>query len=387
MTRLPPVLHSTIQFVIRSINPWFRAGLLLSVLFLSACASHGPAQKTASAFDATSTTSANSAQTPPAYMFAAQWDQLPGWQDDSLTGVSEAFAQSCQKLIRQALWRSVCEQAPALKSQSAAFIRDFFQKNFTPFRLSKASGPSSGLITGYYVPVLRGSRHASGPYRYALYHWPAQWKARHAVYPKRETLLDSGNLRGSELIYVEDPIEAFFAEVQGSVQILLDNGEIVRLGFDGSNGQPYHSIGRWLIEKRGLTLSQVSKQGIQAWAASHPDQIASLINANPRMIFFKEMSPGAHKQGPVGALGVALTSERSIAVDPQFIPLGVPVFLNAMESTGKPLQRLVFAQDTGAAIKGMVRADYYFGLGNLAGERAGRMHSSGIMWVLWPNSH
>jgi membrane-bound lytic murein transglycosylase A len=202
----------------------------------------------------------------------------------------------------------------------------------------------------------------------------------------------SAALSGDELVYVDDPIEAFFLQVQGSGRITLDDGSVMRVGYGGTNNQPYTSIGRWLIDQGELTPARATMQGIKAWARAHPTRVDALLDVNPRFVFFKEMPSGegaldGGADGPVGALGVPLTPERSIAVDPSSIPLGTPVFLQTTRPlTNTPMSRLVFAQDVGSAIKGGVRADYFWGLGDDAGDLAGKMKQGGRMWLLLPNT-
>jgi membrane-bound lytic murein transglycosylase A len=199
-------------------------------------------------------------------------------------------------------------------------------------------------------------------------------------------------LNGNELLWVDDPIEAFFLQVQGSGRIAMEDGSVMRVGFGGTNNQPYRSIGRWLLDHGELAPSQATMQGIKAWARANPSRVNALLDTNPRFVFFREMPSNENTadggaDGPIGALGVPLTPERSIAVDPSSIPLGTPVFLQTTRPmTNTPLNRLVFAQDTGTAIKGGVRADYFWGLGDEAGDLAGKMKQDGRMWLLFPNS-
>jgi membrane-bound lytic murein transglycosylase A len=191
-------------------------------------------------------------------------------------------------------------------------------------------------------------------------------------------------------VYVDDPLEAFFLQVQGSGRIRLDDGTIMRVGVSGTNGQPYRSIGLWLIDQHQLQPGQASMQSIKNWARLHPQQIDTLLDANPRFVFFKEIpddnrSAASGMRGPIGAFGVPLTPQRSIAVDPAFIPLGSAVFLSTTwPNTTQPLARLVFAQDIGSAVKGRVRADFFWGFGDAAGELAGKMKQAGQMWLLLP---
>ena len=202
-------------------------------------------------------------------------------------------------------------------------------------------------------------------------------------YTRGELAANPAPLQGKALVYLADPIEAFFAQVQGSARITLEDGRQMRLGFADSNGHPYKSIGRALIDRGELRADAASMQGIQAWARAHPQQLPELLAQNPSYVFFRELpDTGA---GPTGSLGVALTPERSIAVDPKFIPMGAPVFIATTEPlSDKPWRHLVLAQDTGSAIRGAVRADVFWGSGARAGETAGRMKQTGEMFVLLP---
>ena len=190
---------------------------------------------------------------------------------------------------------------------------------------------------------------------------------------------------------MDDAVDLFFLQIQGSGRVRLPTGELVRVAYADQNGQPYKSIGRYLVEQGELKLEQASMQGIKAWGAANPEKLEALLNRNPSYVFFRE-TQGADAgkdgtSGPAGALGVALTPERSIAVDPRHIPLGAPVFIaTTWPDSMLPLTRLVLAQDTGGAIRGAVRADYFWGFGEAAGAQAGRMRQSAKMWVLLPRN-
>jgi membrane-bound lytic murein transglycosylase A len=205
-------------------------------------------------------------------------------------------------------------------------------------------------------------------------------------YFTRSELDTQASLAGTELLWVDSPIEAFFLQVQGSGRVFLtDANETVRLAYADQNGHPYRSIGRYLVDRGELMMEQASMQGIQAWAASNPRRLKELLDANPSYVFFKEETISDPSIGPKGALGVPLTAQRSIAIDPQFTPLGAPVFLSTtLPNSTTPLRRLMLAQDTGGAIRNPVRADFFWGFGKDAGELAGKMKQSVQMWVLLP---
>lgn len=355
--------------------------VLLAVL-LASCA--GPRRETPLASGGAGAPFA----TPQGRLSAVAWPEVDGWQDDTLLGVTAALRQNCSRLGNQRQWQRVCREANSLDDLDTEGTRRFFETHFTPFQLANADGSVTGLVTGYYEPLLHGSRERRAPYLYALYRWPSRY-ARGATLPERASLMRSGVLDGSELVYVDDPIEAFFLQVQGSGRIVLDDGEVMRVGFGGTNNRPYRSIGRWLLDHRELGPAQATMQGIKAWAQANPARTEALLDVNPRFVFFREMPANGEgdeeASGPVGALGVPLTPQRSIAVDPSAISLGVPVFLSTTRPlSGQPLNRLVFAQDTGTAIRGSVRADFFWGLGDEAGDQAGKMKQSGRMWLLLP---
>ena len=283
--------------------------------------------------------------------------------------------------------------------------RNFFEAQFLPFRVQQADGSSSGLITGYYVPDLKGSRTRSERYRWPLYGVPDDLLVidLRSVYPElgdyrlrgrlegrrvvpyySRAEIDAGKLpEGKELFWVEDPVELFFLQIQGSGRIELEDGTQVMVNYADQNGYPYRSIGKLLLDRGAMTRDQMSMQNIQAWARKNPDQVGALLAENPSYVFFRELPADVTR--PFGALGVQLTAERSLAVDPHAIPLGAPVFLSTTWPGGDtPLNRLLVAQDTGGAIKGRVRADFYWGIGDEAGALAGRMKQPGRLWVLLP---
>jgi len=334
---------------------------------------------------------------------------MPGWDKDAIHEAWPAFMSSCSTLIRRNEWRAVCTAAHQVNGGDDDAMRAFFEANFTPYKVFNADGSDIGLVTGYYEPLLRGARKRGGVYQTPLYRAPDDLLTIElaSVYPdlkgmrlrgrvvgnkvvpyfSRAELIQSGALTGKELVWVDDPVEAFFLQVQGSGRVYLsDTQETVRLAYADQNGYPYKSIGRYLVDKGEMTLSQASAQGIKAWAIANPSRQNELLDANPSYVFFKEEKISDPSKGPKGALGVPLTGLRSIAVDAQHIPLGAPVFLATTQpNSDVPLQRLVLAQDTGGAIRGAVRADYFWGFGNEAGDKAGAMKQRGMMWVLLPN--
>jgi membrane-bound lytic murein transglycosylase A len=349
------------------------------------------------------------APTPPAKaeFIPARFADLPGWERDDLRAAWPAFMLSCSKLANGADWKEPCAIAKTVDANSQAAIRLFFESFFDPHQVVAPDGSNSGLITGYYEPLLRGSRKKGGPYQTPLYKVPddmviidigsvypelankrvrGRLKGKRVVpYPAREEISCSG-LPGNELIWVDDAVEAFFLEVQGSGRVQLPDGETVRVAYADQNGRPYQSIGKWLVQKGELTTEQATAQGIKAWIDGHPTRQQELFNANPSYVFFKEEKLPDPKVGPKGTLNVPLTPQRSVAIDRSQLPLGAPVYLNTTlpGDDELPLQRLMLAQDTGGAIKGAIRLDLFFGFGSEAADFAGRMKQRGSIWVLLP---
>jgi len=301
----------------------------------------------------------------------------------------------------------VCEAARGLGERpGASAVRSFFESRFTPWRVSNPDGTKEGLITGYYEPLITGSRHKGGAYAWPVLGVPddllsidlgevlpdlkgqrlrGRLVGRKVVpyYSRAELARMADKLAAKAILYADDAVELFFLQVQGSGRVKLPDGNIVRIAYADTNGHPYQSIGRWLADKGELRLEQASMDGIKNWARANPGRLQEMLNANPSYVFFREVPNTAG--GPVGALGQPLTDGRSLAVDPRSIPLGAPVFLATTQpNTSQPLRRLMLAQDTGTAIKGGVRGDFYWGFGAEAGAQAGRMRQKGEMWVLYP---
>ena len=345
----------------------------------------------------------------PAELFRpVNFDALPGWGKDDLREAWPAFMVSCNVLVKKPDWREPCAVARDVNAKDEKAVRTFFEAFFVPNQVVNPDGSGAGLITGYYEPLLRGARKRGGPYQIPLHRVPSDLLSidLSSVYPELKTMrlrgrltgnkvvpyftraemMQSNTLSGKELLWVDDAIEAFFLQVQGSGRVqLADTQETVRVAYADQNGFPYKSIGRYLVDKGEMTLEQASAQSIKAWYIAHPERRDELLNANPSYVFFKEEKIADPAKGPKGSLGVPLTPQRSIAVDTQFIPLGVPVFLATTQpGSDIPLQRLVMAQDTGGAIRSPVQADFFWGFGGDAPEKAGKMKQRGMMWVLLP---
>ena len=332
------------------------------------------------------------------------WRALPGWQDDDPMALLQTFVAGCQSLKYRSGWQEVCNKAVEIHTPTAA--RSFFENDFQPWALLNDDGSEDGLITGYYVPDLNGSRQSSSQYPYPVYARPDDLLVidLSSVYPElgdyrlrgriegqrvvpywNRAEIDGFNqpLHGHELCWVGDPVELFFLQIQGSGRINLDDGTQIMVNYADQNGHPYQSIGALLLERGEMTRDQMSMQNIAAWGRQHPSLVQDLLNENSSYVFFRELDEGV--TSPPGALGISLTGERSLAVDPRYIPLGAPVYVaTRWPDRDEPLQRAMVAQDTGGAIKGRVRADFFWGVGDDAAEMAGRMKYPGRLWLLLP---
>src|SRR5262249_7337792 len=278
----------------------------------------------------------------------------------------------------------------------------------TPFQVLNADGTEEGLITGYYEPLLRGSRKPGARYRFPVFGVPddllvidlaelypelkgmrlrGRVEGRRVVPYFDRAQIEQGRagVSGKEIAWVDDPVDLFFLQIQGSRRIALDSGVTIRVGYAEQNGHPYRSIGRVLVDRGELSLEKTSMQGIKEWARANPERLTELLNQNGSYVFFRELP--ADTPGPPGALGVPLTARRSLAVDARFVPLGAPVYIaTTWPLSNRPLNQLMLAQDTGGAIRGAVRADFFWGFGEEAAREAGRMKQPLRMWVLLPNS-
>ena len=319
---------------------------------------------------------------------------LPGWSRAQLEPSLRAFVAGCARFKR------VCELAKSLPAGDEQAARRFFEAEFIPYAVVSTVSGESGLVTGYYEPIIEGSRTPTALHRFPIYGVPPDLVV--VDLPEAKQLRLRGRLEGRRVIpyysrgeidarsdfpapviaWSADPVELFFLQIQGSGQVRLETGEHIRVGYADQNGHPYRSLGRHLVERGELVLEQASMQGIKAWAAANPDKLRDALNQNPSYVFFRELPP---TEGPIGALNVPLHAERSLAVDRRYVPLGTPVYLaTTYPLSEEPLERLMAAHDTGGAIRGVVRADFYWGTGPDAGAQAGRMRQQGRLWLLWP---
>jgi membrane-bound lytic murein transglycosylase A len=355
---------------------------------------------------------------PPTYR-AVDWSALPGWADDAIAEAWVAYLVGCAALIAplapsRDVWQAPCGAAAMLATPDAPSVRAHFEQHFIPYAIIAADGRDTGLVTGYYEPLLAGSRTRTAQFPVALFAPPddlltidltplypdlkdrrlrGRVEGRRVVPYWSRADIDAGRapLDGKALVYVDDPVEAFFLQIQGSGRVQLADGSVIRVGYADQNGHPFRSVARVLIDRGEISADRASMQGIKAWARANPAKLPALLEENPSYVFFREVapfppgSPESAIDGPIGSLGVPLAAGRTIAVDTRSVPLGAPVWLATTRPLStQPLDRLVLAQDTGGAIRGAVRADFFWGFGAEAGREAGRMRQDGRMWLLWP---
>lgn len=359
---------------------------------------------------------------PPAQvvLVPVDFDALPGWSEDRVSEALPALHRSCARLLPRddatsvgpdglagsvADWRPVCETLMGLGQSDDDTARAALESLFRPFEVRNNDDPD-GVFTGYYEAELRGALTQDSVNRWPLYKRPTDllWADlgdfradlsgerilgrveddRLVPYHARSAI-DAGALgdNGEVLLWVDDPVDAFFLHIQGSGRVILPDGQVTRVGYAGSNGHPYTGIGRVMLDEGLLPPGGGSAQGIVAWLKANPDQAPDIMARNARYIFFQEITG----EGPIGAQGVALTAGRSLAIDPSFLPLGAPLWLDTTwPGTDRPLRRLMVAQDTGSAIKGPVRGDFYWGSGAAALAEAGRMKQAGHYYLLLPQA-
>jgi membrane-bound lytic murein transglycosylase A len=340
----------------------------------------------------------------------ARFADLLGWQTDVQAAALGALIRSCRPMEKRGVpgfgsaadWRAICTEARNIPTGNNNAARRFFERNFEPRAVRGPSG-RTGLITGYYEPELRGARKRTKRFNVPLHLRPGDLVSvnlgrfdknlkgkriagrvvKGSLVPYHDRArIERGALRGSklELVWVDSAADAFFLHIQGSGRIRLRDGSIMRVGYAGTNGHPYTAIGRELIRRGEVSRKKMSMQAIRTWLAAHPAKGAALMRTNKSYVFFRRLTG----PGPLGAQGVALTSERSLAVDRRLLPLGLPVWLETKRPDGAPFRRLMVAQDTGGAIRGAVRADVFWGPGAGAADMAGRMKSDGRYWFLVP---
>ncbi|WP_282078531.1 murein transglycosylase A [Epibacterium ulvae] len=306
----------------------------------------------------------------------ASFDQLDGWAQDDHEKALGAFLETCRDL-KASDWQSLCALA---QQQSPSAARSFFELFFRPVLIEDGK---QALFTGYFEPELRGSRYRGGRYQYPVYKMPAEAR-RAGTWLTRRQILTSGVMegRGLEIAWVDDPVELFFLQIQGSGRIRLPDGRVIRVGYGGANGHNYRSIGQELVRRGIYNAHQVSAQVIQNWVKRNPAAGRELLFHNPTYVFFREVTGVKSSKGPLGAMNRSITAMRSVAIDPAYTPLGAPVWVE--KDGARHVRQLMIAQDTGSAIKGAQRADIFIGTGNQAGQEAGKLRDPGRMFVLLP---
>lgn len=350
----------------------------------------------------------------------ASFSELPGWQTDNQSVAWEAFIKTCSALNKPLPsglktlverpanfdMKSVCGRLN--KNATSDQVRAFWEENFVPYSVFDA-GKAEGLFTGYFEIALKASPYKTAQFPVPIYEKPkdllvaslgdfdasmqgqAIWgkpdmaKQQFTPYPTRAEI-EAGYLSGQglELYWVESIADKLFLQIQGSGQLTLPDGTVRRVGYAGKNGHPYGSIGKELVARGELTLPQASMSGIRKWMHDNPQKVPDILKANPSYIFFRKIEGD---DGPIGAAGVALTPERSLAADLRYIPIGAPVWLSAEHpKQTKRLERMMVVQDTGSAITGPVRGDFFWGSGDGAGDMAGAMRSTGRYYLLLPKT-
>jgi peptidoglycan lytic transglycosylase A len=302
------------------------------------------------------------------------FSSLEGWAQDDHAAALKVFRNTCRDM-NDPDWRALCAFAADDPDPRA-----FFELFFRPVMIEDGE-PT--LFTGYFEPELTGSLQPSARFQHPVYAMPLEAQLSRPWLTRREILEDRAiDGQGLEIAWVDDPVELFFLQIQGSGRIKLPSGRTIRVGYSGSNGHEYRSIGAELVRRGIYAAHQVSAQVIKNWVKRNPFEGRELLYHNPSYVFFREVSEVPADRGPLGAMNRSITTMRSIAVDPAYVPLGAPVWI---EKDGKePLRRLMIAQDTGSAIKGAQRADVFFGTGHKAGLKAGKLRDPGRMMVLMP---
>jgi membrane-bound lytic murein transglycosylase A len=331
----------------------------------------------------------------------ASYAQIDGWEEDSPAEALPAFLKSCDKFSKRSDtaklhatgvggtysdWREVCDKAISLQTtteQDPTIVKQFFEENFQPY-LATNNGNPEGRFTGYFEIDLRGSLTKTEKYKYPIYKLPCKIEKGNPYYCRADIVNGVIAGKGFELAWVDDPVEDFFLHIQGSGRIHLEDGSVLRVGYDGQNGHPYTPIGRVLIERGYIEKEKMSAQAIKKWLRANPEKTNEILNTNPSYVFFRILK----EEGPIGAQGVPLTPYRSLAVDKRFVPYGTPIFINAAltgtEIPNQPFKKLLIAQDTGGAIKGPVRGDLFFGNGQEAEHLAGYQNNLGHYFILLP---
>jgi membrane-bound lytic murein transglycosylase A len=334
---------------------------------------------------------------PKTKLLSSDFDELPNWNEENYADALENFINSCKSGRTKKLYKDLCEEAKGISD-----AKEFFVTNFEPFEVHAEDGDDKGLLTGYYEPYLRGSLTKHDQYIYPIYKTPKDLITvdLSSIYPDLKHYRLRGRIEDNKLVpyytrqesqqqeidaeiicYVDDKVDLFFLEVQGSGRVLLDNNETIFIGYDNQNGHRYKSIGKYLVEEGEIALEDISLQSIRAWFKENPDRVDEVLNYNDSLVYFREKS-----QAATGSLGLELTPKRSIAVDRRYIPLGSMLYCDASQENVK-FSHIVQAQDTGGAIKGANRADMFMGFGDEAREIAGELKAPLKLWIFLPKDN
>lgn len=317
------------------------------------------------------------------------WADLPGWEDDRISEAWQAWIWSCSQ--PSATWAVACAQIMRLTDASENTKRQWMYDHLQPYRVETTNGNPAGLLTAYYEPIFRANRNPVGDFVYPLYTPPADLHPTRPYWSRKDIETNpraQQALQNKAFAYMDNPLDVLILHIQGSGQLILTEPDgtthRVRAAYAANNNQRYASVGRYLLDRKLIT--DATWPGIRSWLEANPSRVNEVLWSNPRYIFFNEIPLEDPSLGPIGAQGVPLTSGRSIAVDKRSIPYGTPVWIATQDPTGitQPIKRLVLAQDTGSAINGAVRADYFWGQGPQAGEEAGRTKQTLYMWAFLP---
>lgn len=364
--------------------------------------------------------------TAPLVMKPASFSDMSSWKSDDMRGFMQAYNSSCARILKKnpddkffsdpawgvyADWQAACRAGQNINESDAGAVQNFLQQNFNVMRAT-AAGKKEGLFTGYYVSTLHGSRTKHGAYQYPLLARPAdlvmvelgdfrdELKGQRIAgrvidgklkpYEKRSEIV-SGKMPQDQykpIVWLDNAHDAFFVQVQGSGIVHLDDGSTMRVGYAAQNGHPYYAIGRELVKRGIYAKDEVSMDTIRTWLTQNPDKAEELMNTNPSFVFFEEMPNTGSDDGAKGGEGVALTAGRSLAIDKGKLPYGFPLFLvtDYLDENGAPMRKFMMAQDTGGAIRGAVRGDYFWGAGEAAEKMAGPMKAKGEYFFLLPKS-
>ena len=383
----------------RSLPSWRKASIIAVAVLLAACASR-PMPPTATYPGGTEPSAAGlpaeAGPLPPPRLqgksrwVPVHWAELPGFEDDTLFEAWNAWIKSCER--PGPVFAPLCGEVRRLSIASGPEQRAWMVARLQPYRVESLQGASEGLLTSYFEPVLKASRQPGGGYDIPLYRTPATLGSRKPWFSRQEidTLPEArAALNGREIAWASNPVEVMSLHIQGSGRLNITERDgsqrVVRVAYAGSNEQPFRSVTQWLADQGEGRMVAPWVESTKAWAAKNPQRLQQMLWSNPRYTFFQEQPLNDFDAafGPKGAQGVALTPGRSIAVDPGSIPYGTPVWL-ASRGGAANLQKLVLAQDTGSAIVGAVRADYFAGTGLDAGLLASRVNQPLRLWALWP---